>query len=213
MLAGTRADATLKESDAIFVSGLAPGDPDRYEAAYGLALMRLYRHEWPAAIALLEPIYAVEKNSLGVPHLWPLMTQSDLAWAEAEAGSSAATGDLDMAMTLAKPQPGAFGTRASFLVDRWIRAALALHRDDLARALIAQQQGLVGALDAHPMRAAMLPCYQAELLRRDPGAAQAPVAAQEAKCRAELLVNLPADHPFVKDVDAQMVIEAAVTRL
>jgi len=200
-----QAGIALQESREIFANSLGEDDPERYVPDVGFALMRLYAHDWPSAIKLLQPLYAVKEKSLGARHLWTLKTLSSLAWANAEAGfRQAAAKDLDTAMALAKPQLAAFGTRSTILIDHWIRAALALGRDDLARALIGQQQGLLNTFDAHHPRAAMLHCYKAELLQAGSSREQAAVFDENQQCRAELLTTLPSDHPFVKDVDAKL---------
>jgi non-specific serine/threonine protein kinase len=200
-----QAGVALEESRDIFANSLGEDDPERYVPDVGFALIRLYAHDWPSAIKLLGPLHAVKEKTLGATHLWTLKTLSTLAWAKSEVGSEEeAAKDLDTAMALAQPKFEAFGTRASFLVDQWIRTSLALGRDDLVRSLIKQQQGLVSALEPHHMRAAMLPCYWAELLRHDPASAQASVVQLENQCRNELLIGLPADHPLVKDVDAML---------
>jgi non-specific serine/threonine protein kinase len=198
-----KATAALEESQAIFTRNLGPDNPERYGPNNGFALIRLFAKDWPAAIDFLEPIYVVERDSLGPSHVWTLMTLSELAWAKAEAGlGSSAAQDLDAAMRLAKPLLGNFGARSTFMVDRWILAALALKRNELARALIEQQQQLVTMLEPTHPRRAMLSCYRAELVRREPGHAPATVTDLATRCRTGLLQALPADHPLVKDANA-----------
>jgi len=152
------AQQALEQGNGIFTRNLDPGNPDRVQAEYGLALLHMKRGDPEAALPILERVLESEVDVLGSRHRWTLETLSDLTLAMAQSARDD-DGRRNARETLARtihevdPLLAGFGTRATWFLWRWIDTALALSEGELARQLIERQENALELLDpTHPRR-------------------------------------------------------------
>lgn len=161
-----KAERHLAAAQKIFDAALGPDHPESLSPAYSRAIAALWRREWAEARAILHPLLARYRETLGSDHFWTLYVMSELALAEAHMGQ---TGDAEALLREAR-QTGArvlYGRegKAAHFHMRWARALIALGKADEAederrRALEAMDRA--GFFPDHPWRA-RLHCLSARI--------------------------------------------------
>src|SRR5690606_354881 len=80
-----RAEGHLSAAQTTFDATLGPDHPESLSPAYSRAVAALWRREWADARAILHPLLARYRETLGSDHFWTLYVMSELALAEAGA--------------------------------------------------------------------------------------------------------------------------------
>lgn len=172
-----KAEEHLERAQTIFDASLGADHPESLSPDYSRGIAALWQRDWTGARAILRPLLARYRESLGSDHFWTLYVMSELALAEAR------TGEVDRAAALLREarQTGArvlYGRegKAAHFHMRWARALAALGKADEAedeRRRAAQAMDRAGFMPDHPWRA-RLHCLSARiaLARREEAAAR-----------------------------------------
>lgn len=161
-----KAEQHLAAAQKIFDGTLGPDHPESLSPSYSRAVAALWRREWDDARAILRPLLARYRETLGSDHFWTLYVMSELALAEAHRGETRESEALlrEARQTGARVLYGREGKAAAFHM-RWSRALIALGKADEAdderrRALEAMDRA--GFMPDHPWRA-RLHCLSARI--------------------------------------------------
>ena len=194
------AEETLARAQSIFDASLGADHPESLSPRYSLAVMHLARSEWQPAAALLRPVLARYRQTLGTDHLWTLYTITELALAEAGLGNRESASDLleEAARNGARLLYRRPAKAAHFQL-RWARAWwLAGDNARSGKALDMAEAALADAFAApHPWHA-RASCLRARLALTDGRAEQGRERANA--CLAELQqAAVPASYPLLAE--------------
>lgn len=129
-----QSQALLEQAQELLTASLGAQHPDAMVPGYSLAVLDDERGQWQAAIALLQPRLQRFEEALGPRHLWTLYVQTELAWAQAEAGDAdAAAKLLDAVRPTTLDVLAQHPAKQAMFRQRWLRTEIALGRSAQAR--------------------------------------------------------------------------------
>lgn len=190
----------LDAADRIFAATLGADHPESLSPAYSRALAHIWLGEAEEARAILAPMLARYRETLGADHYWTLYTMSELALAEAMRGQSGAADSLlrEARQTGARVLYGRDAKAAHFHL-RWARALAVLGRgeeatDESRRAEEAMDRARFAP--DHPWRARL---YCVAALTATDDAAQKRAQARACQSGLEAAQDMPETYPALTE--------------